>query len=139
MSIYKWQGGTTFKDSNVDMYSACLNFFPDHQPLNILKGHSGKVTCLLYPNEENPRYDVTHLVSGGADFTVRLWDVFNGTLLHAFNSHGGEVVKLLVTPPDCTVSDCLGSGCTLNEHFQVDIFKQNLSLHKLLNFGSQRL
>eukprot|EP00795_Rhopilema_esculentum_P009331 gene9331-17032_t len=71
-------------------------------PLNVLKGHVGKVTCLLYPNEENPRYDITHLVSGGADFTVRLWDVFNGTLLHTFNSHGGEVVKLMVTPPDCT-------------------------------------
>jgi len=74
----------------------------DQQPLNVLRGHSGKVTCLLYPNEENPRYDVTHLVSGGADFTVRLWDVFSGTLLHTFNSHGGEVVKLIVTPPDCT-------------------------------------
>ena len=72
-------------------------------PLNILKGHSGKVTCLLYPNEENPRYDITHLVSGGSDFTVRLWDVFSGTLLHTFNSHGGEVVKLMVTPPDCSV------------------------------------
>ena len=72
-------------------------------PLNILKGHCGKVTCLLYPNEENPRYDITHLVSGGSDFTVRLWDVFSGSLLHTFNSHGGEVIKLMVTPPDCKV------------------------------------
>eukprot|EP00794_Sanderia_malayensis_P009425 gene9425-10411_t len=71
-------------------------------PLNVLKGHSAKVTCLLYPNEENPRYDICNLVSGSSDFTVRLWDLFNGTLLHTFNSHGGEVVRLLVTPPNCT-------------------------------------
>ena len=73
-------------------------------PLNILTGHTNKVTCLLYPQEENPRYDLSHLVSGSADFTVRLWDLFNGTLLHTFNPHGGELVRLMVTPADCSVS-----------------------------------
>ena len=73
-------------------------------PFNILSGHTEKVTCLLYPHDENPRYDISHLVSGGADFTVRLWDIFNETLLHTFHCHGGEVTKLMVTPPDCSVS-----------------------------------
>ena len=34
---------------------------PQHQ---ILLGHSGRVNCLSYPNNDHPRYDVAHLVSG---------------------------------------------------------------------------
>ena len=46
---------------------------------------------MLYPNNSNPRYDMAHLVSGGIDFSVCLWDIYTGTLLHRFSCHGGEV------------------------------------------------
>ena len=72
--------------------------------LSILRGHSGHVTCLLYPHDENPRYNKTYLISGGSDFTVRAWDLTAGTLLHTFSCHGGEVLRLLVTPQECNVS-----------------------------------
>ena len=41
--------------------------------LQLLLGHAGRVNCLLYPNNEHPRYDVAHLVSGSVDFSVCLW------------------------------------------------------------------
>ena len=52
---------------------------PQHQ---VLLGHSGRVNCLSYPNNDHPRYDVAHLVSGSVDFSVCLWDIYTGTLLH---------------------------------------------------------
>ena len=52
----------------------------------LLLGHAGRVNCLLYPNNEHPRYDVAHLVSGSVDFSVCLWDIYTGTLLHRFSA-----------------------------------------------------
>jgi len=71
------------------------NTWPSHQ---LLRGHTGRVNCLLYPNNENPRYDTAHLVSGGIDFSVCLWDIRSGSLLHRFSCHGGEVLRLSVPP-----------------------------------------
>ena len=68
----------------------------------VLLGHSGRVNCLLYPNNEHPRYDVAHLVSGSVDFSVCLWDIYTGALLHRFGSHAGEITRLYVPPPGCT-------------------------------------
>ena len=70
--------------------------WPSHQ---LLQGHRGRVNCLLYPNNENPRYDASHLVSGGIDFSVCLWDIGSGALLHRFSCHGGELQRLVVPPP----------------------------------------
>ena len=39
--------------------------WPQHQ---VMVGHTSRVNCLLYPNNEHPRYDVAHLVSGSVDF-----------------------------------------------------------------------
>ena len=50
---------------------------PQHQ---VLLGHSGRVNCLSYPNNDHPRYDVAHLVSGSVDFSVCLWDIYTGTI-----------------------------------------------------------
>ena len=69
--------------------------WPAHQ---VLRGHTGRVNCLLYPNNSAPRYDMAHLVSGGIDFSVCLWDITTGTLLHRFSCHGGEVLRLHVPP-----------------------------------------
>ena len=71
------------------------NTWPSHQ---LLRGHQGRVNCLLYPNNSAPRYDTAHLVSGGIDFSVCLWDIYTGTLLHRFSCHGGEVLRLHVPP-----------------------------------------
>ena len=53
---------------------------------------------------DSPRYDPDHLVSGGMDFTVVLWDISNGTKLHTFSVHGGEIMQLIVPPENCNVS-----------------------------------
>ena len=86
---------------------------PQHQ---VLLGHTGRVNCLLYPNNENPRYDVAHLVSGSVDFTVCLWDIYTGTLLHRFGSHSGEVTNLYVPPASCSprVQGCVCSVASDN-------------------------
>ncbi len=71
----------------------------------MLQGHAGRVNCLLYPLNDSPRYDPNHLVSGGMDFTVVLWDLSSGAKLHTFSVHGGEILQLLVPPENCNVSD----------------------------------
>ncbi|XP_058794176.1 WD repeat-containing protein 7 isoform X4 [Phymastichus coffea] len=73
--------------------------WPPHQTLH---GHSGRVNCLLYPQGASPRYDKTHLVSGGVDFAVCLWDLYAGTLIHRFCVHAGEITQLLVPPDNCS-------------------------------------
>ena len=74
--------------------------FPDVQTL---RGHVGRVTCLLYPYQMHSRYDPTQLVSGGADFSLCLWDIQAGTLLHRFCVQSGEITQLLVPPPNSSV------------------------------------
>ena len=87
--------------------------WPQHQ---VLLGHSGRVNCLHYPNNEHPRYDVAHLVSGSVDFTVCLWDIYTGTLLHRFGAHAGEVCNLYVPPPSCSprIQHCICSVASDN-------------------------
>lgn len=76
----------------------------DWPPHQVLSGHGGRVNCLLYPHREHSRYDKNHLVSGGVDFAVCLWDLYAGTLLHRFCVHAGEITQLLVPPNTCSVS-----------------------------------
>ena len=82
--------------------------YPQHQ---ILLGHTGKVNCLLYPNNEHPRYDVSHLISGSIDFSVCLWDIYTGTLLHRFCAHAGEIANLYIPPANCSprIQQCICS------------------------------
>ncbi|KAK9511220.1 hypothetical protein O3M35_005820 [Rhynocoris fuscipes] len=85
--------------------------YDDWPPHQILSGHSGRVNCLLYPYHVHPRYDKSHLVSGGVDFAVCLWDLYAGTLLHRFCVHAGEISQLLVPPNSCStrVQKCICS------------------------------
>ncbi|XP_057656157.1 WD repeat-containing protein 7 isoform X3 [Diorhabda carinulata] len=85
-----------------------FNGWPQHQ---ILSGHGGRVNCLLYPHREHSRYDKNHLVSGGVDFAVCLWDLYGGTLLHRFCVHAGEITQLLVPPNNCSarIQKCICS------------------------------
>ncbi|KAG1680482.1 WD repeat-containing protein 7 [Nymphon striatum] len=74
---------------------------PDWPPHQVLHGHNGRVNCLLYPHNVHNRYDIRHLVSGGADFCVCLWDIYAGTLLHTFCVQAGEITQLTVPPNNC--------------------------------------
>ena len=51
-------------------------------------------------------------MSSGVDFSVCLWDLYAGTLLHRFSVHAGEVTQLLVPPKDCN-SRVLNSICSI--------------------------
>ncbi|XP_054284086.1 WD repeat-containing protein 7 isoform X2 [Macrosteles quadrilineatus] len=77
--------------------------YDDWPPHQVLLGHAGRVNCLLYPHHSNPRYDKSHLVSGGVDFAVCLWDLYAGTLLHRFCVHAGEIMQLMVPPNTCSL------------------------------------
>ncbi|XP_052824670.1 WD repeat-containing protein 7 isoform X2 [Octopus bimaculoides] len=74
---------------------------PNKISVKVLQGHDGRVTCLLYPCNESTRYESAHLISGGTDFSVILWDMFQGIKLHTFTVHGGEITQLLVPPNSC--------------------------------------
>ncbi|XP_026686269.1 WD repeat-containing protein 7, partial [Diaphorina citri] len=76
--------------------------YDDWPPHQLLVGHQGRVNCLLYPNHVHPRYERSHLLSGGEDFAVCLWDLYAGTLLHRFCVHAGEITQLLVPPNTCS-------------------------------------
>uniref|UniRef100_A0A8D8WIM9 WD repeat-containing protein 7 n=1 Tax=Cacopsylla melanoneura TaxID=428564 RepID=A0A8D8WIM9_9HEMI len=76
--------------------------YDDWPPHQLLVGHQGRVNCLLYPNHVHPRYEKSHLLSGGEDFAVCLWDLYAGTLLHRFCVHAGEITQLLVPPNTCS-------------------------------------
>ena len=70
----------------------------------ILSGHRGPVTALLFPHLSHARYQISHLVSGGEDFSVCLWDLVTGALLHRFVVQAGIVLQLHVPPESVSVS-----------------------------------
>jgi WD40 repeat protein len=82
----------------------CVVPVTDWPPHQLLLGHAGRVNCLLYPHHLHQRYEKSHLISGGVDFAVCLWDLYSGTLLHRFCVHAGEITQLLVPPNSCSVS-----------------------------------
>ncbi|KAL3860797.1 hypothetical protein ACJMK2_010864, partial [Sinanodonta woodiana] len=84
----------------------------DKIPLKVLQGHDGRITSLLYPFNESTRYEVNHLLSGSADFSVILWDIVLGVKLHTFTVHGGEITQLLVPPDKCNPR-ILSSVCSV--------------------------
>ena len=75
----------------------------DAPPVRVLSGHKGPVTCVCYPHEEHPRYDPGHMISGGVDFSVCLWDLNSGSRIHKFCVQAGPILKFLVPPSNCNV------------------------------------
>ena len=69
-----------------------------------MKGHKGKVNCLLYPHSQSKFYHSEYLLSGSSDFSVKLWDLYSGVLVHTFAVHGGEVKNIVSCPPGINVS-----------------------------------
>ena len=83
--------------------------FPAGWPQHcIMRGHDGRVLTFIYPHAYNSRScDNTLLLSGGEDFTVRLWNLYTGSLLHTYRAQSGPVCSLQAVPADLAVS---GSG-----------------------------
>ena len=44
------------------------------------------------------------LFGDSPDFTVKLWDLFHGVLIHTFAVHGGGVKNIVTCPPEINVS-----------------------------------
>ncbi|KAK0414604.1 hypothetical protein QR680_011521 [Steinernema hermaphroditum] len=82
------------------------------QTRHLRGGHTGAVTCMLYPHEEHPRYDMQTLVSGGADFAVCVWNINTGERLYRFCSQGGPILRILVPPDNCNAR-ILHTICTV--------------------------
>jgi WD40 repeat protein len=98
----------SFKWQNIFFNELCvmkIDIFKnlDLQNMLTLEGHTSRVTCLLYPYQLHTRYDPVQLVSGGADFTLCLWDISSGTLLQKFCVQVGEIAQLLVPPANSSV------------------------------------
>ncbi len=63
----------------------------DQTPIR-LRGHQKAVLCLAFHPDGN------RVVSGGADGTVRVWDLSSRQALHAFTGKGGSVHGVAVSP-----------------------------------------
>ena len=100
-----------------------------------LFGHHDRVTSLLYPFQESPEtYSSQLLVSGSADFSVILWDLFAGVLIHSFHIHGGEITQLLVPPLGCN-SRIRQSVCSVAQDHSVALL--NLRDRKCILMASR--
>ncbi|XP_013176375.1 PREDICTED: WD repeat-containing protein 7 isoform X2 [Papilio xuthus] len=110
-----------------------LDDWPPHQ---LLLGHNGRVNCLLYPHHIHHRYDRSHLVSGGIDFAVCLWDLFSGALLHRFCVHAGEITQLIVPPHNCStrIQKCI---CSVASDHSVTLL--SLTERKCVTLASRHL
>ncbi|KHJ49581.1 WD domain, G-beta repeat protein [Trichuris suis] len=105
-------------------------------PYRILQGHEGAVTCLLYPYQENSRYDPAHLLSGGEDFSVLLWDLRSTVIIHRFCVQAGPIERLLVPPSDCSTK-VLQSVCSVASDHSVALL--NLKDLRLCLLASKHL
>lgn len=110
--------------------------YSDWPPHQVLVGHAGRVNCLLYPHLVHTRYDKTHLLSGGVDFAVCLWDLYCGTLLHRFCVHAGEITQLMVPPENCSqrIQKCI---CSVASDHSVTLL--SLQERKCVTLASRHL
>nr|CAD7568431.1 unnamed protein product [Timema californicum] len=110
--------------------------YDDWPPHQLLLGHAGRVNCLLYPHHAHPRYEKSHLVSGGVDFAVCLWDLYSGNLLHRFCVHAGEITQLLV-PPNNSSPRILKCVCSVASDHSVTLL--SLTERKCVVLASRHL
>ncbi|XP_050834515.1 WD repeat-containing protein 72 [Serinus canaria] len=93
-----------------------LSFLKDNLPYKVLNGHSGRVTCLLYPHDKSVRFDPSWLLSGGQDSVVICWDIFTGGILQQFNLQSGAVTELLRSPEHYRLKDQSIVCCVCSDH-----------------------
>ncbi|KNC84960.1 hypothetical protein SARC_02851 [Sphaeroforma arctica JP610] len=61
----------------------------------LMTGHTGAVTCLLYPHDVDNNFSAHHLISGSDDFTIRVWNVSTGEAIHVFHNHCAPIARLI--------------------------------------------
>ncbi|KAM6257733.1 WD repeat-containing protein 72 [Porphyrio hochstetteri] len=88
----------------------------DNLLYKVLNGHSGRVTCLLYPHDKSERFDASWLLSGGQDSIVICWDIFTGGILHQFNLQSGPVTELLRYSENYRLKDQTIVCCVSSDH-----------------------
>ncbi|KAI9307901.1 hypothetical protein BJ944DRAFT_261192 [Cunninghamella echinulata] len=69
--------------------------------------HHGKVTCLMVPEHDHDH----HLLSGGKDGCVKIWNLINGKFVAAFNVHASPV-ESFVEPTE--QNDLKIRGCVVS-------------------------
>ena len=47
--------------------------------------------------------DMTKIISGSTDFSVKIWDVASGQLLHRLEGHGGDIEAVAFSPDNQTI------------------------------------
>ncbi|RHZ79438.1 hypothetical protein Glove_146g51 [Diversispora epigaea] len=87
-----------YDNGEIQLMPLSLIFTEDFQIhsnlVKVLKGHIGKVTCILMPNNTGHKY----LISGGEDCSIRIWSLDNGKRLASFTYHSQQVTHLFEPP-----------------------------------------
>jgi WD40 repeat protein len=77
---------------------------PGGAAIGTLEGHLAAVSCLAI----SP--DGQHLISGGADQTLRLWRLQDGRPLEAWEAHSSEVTHVIAGPDGEWFASASGNG-----------------------------
>lgn len=70
----------------------------EYNDVMVMKAHKGRVSALLYPRHYSDQFNCKHLLTGGADGAIRVWDILTKIHIHCFLEHVGEVLRLKVCP-----------------------------------------
>jgi WD40 repeat protein len=95
----------TADDKGVTLWRQPTAQVPTLQAAHTYKGHKDKVNCLAFAP------DGKHFVSGGADATVRVWDLA-GKQVAQLNEHREAVRCVAFSPDGKSVVSC-GDGIKL--------------------------
>ncbi|XP_053934102.1 WD repeat-containing protein 72 isoform X1 [Cuculus canorus] len=93
-----------------------MSLLKGNLPYKVLNGHSGRVTCLLYPHDKSVTFDPSWLLSGGQDSVVICWDIFTGDIIHQFKLQSGPVTELLQSPENYRLKDDSIVCCVCSDH-----------------------
>ncbi|CAG8508817.1 4509_t:CDS:10 [Paraglomus brasilianum] len=77
--------------------------------IRILRGHYGRITCIYTPSSSN--FGKKYILTGGEDFSVRIWSFENGKRLAKFATHSQPVTTFIDVP--CDVGTRL-RGCVVS-------------------------
>ncbi len=105
-------------DGTIMIYPSSVSM-SDSEPIKI-KAHEKKVTALLVIHDKSSEKRLL-LVSGSADYSVKVWVLTTGVLLSEFNLHSGAV-NLLFLPPKIIRKKLQGCFCSVAEDRSVVLY-----------------